>query len=174
MDLSKLPYPPFSLGDKLVDYTSLGLLIANWAYPISCNKYLPEKLTIKFGRSGQSLKEGSKRIIFLSSFVGTAGLLFCAYRARFPEPFIYFLNINPSNYKSLYRLARSFYIFSGMFIQLFTFSINFLMIHSHKLDNEMRISWMQKGIIGLIATALIGYSGIFYLLKKFLSRNHIV
>jgi len=168
MEPSKLPYPSLSLFDTITDYTSLGLLVANWAYPISCHKYLPEKITIKFGKSGQGLKEGSKRIIFLSSFVGTAGLLFCAFRARFPEPFTYFLNINPNNYSNLYSLARSFYIFNGMFIQLLTFSINFLMIHNHKLDNEMRISWMQKGIIGLVTVAVIGYSGLFYLFKKLL------
>lgn len=94
-----------SLNDKLIDYTSLAIIIFLFVFTFISYKGLPEKIPTHVGFSGQPDKYGSKATLWLLPIIETFMFLGLYSLNKVPHLFNYMVEITEENAERQYKIS---------------------------------------------------------------------
>lgn len=91
--------------DRLLDATTVAILIIMWAMVVFSYNSLPDTIAIHFNAAGEANGYGSKATMFIFPAVGTATIALLFVMNMFPHTFNYPVTITEENAARQYGLA---------------------------------------------------------------------
>jgi len=163
--LCGLPNFPFAAFHRVSDIVTTGLLAANWIYPVSHFKDLPNSIPISYSLKGAINRLGNKYLIILLP-VGASILYFhYLYRIMHPDAALFPIKAPPINPGKISILAKTLTKLLSFISQGCILAGSYLLVKGIGLNQDQRASLVQTFILSGIVGTSISYMGIYYLLN---------
>ncbi len=159
-DRPRIKIEPTAL-DKILEATSLVLLVLIWVTVIFNYESLPLKIPMHFNAAGEVNDYGNKQMIWLLPSLGLVLFVALFFLNKIPHKFNYLVKITPENAKQQYTIGIRIIRFTNLFVMaLFYYIVYKTVSITMGTGSETLSTWFSPFIMflsigGLITIAIV-------------------